>query len=310
MFDLDNSSLTVSQLTQNIKSVLETGFQGLSVAGEISNYTAASSGHKYFTLKDNNAQISCVMWKSRTTNFQIENGMKVNITGSVTVYPPRGNYQLDVTSMRQQGVGDLYLAYEKLKKELLELGYFDQNVKKEWNLIPQKIGVSTSPTGAAIRDIFSTLERRAPFAEITFLPVKVQGSGSEFEIANAIERLDKLGLDVIIIGRGGGSIEDLWSYNTRVVADAIFNANTPIVAGVGHETDTTIADLVADHRAPTPTGAAEIVSINTIDIISQTLDEKQLFLRNIMLNTISNISKDLNNKNHRIIIFKIYLIHN
>lgn len=300
MFEIDSNTISVSQLTQKIKSVLEEDFSRIEVVGEISNFTSASSGHKYFTLKDSNAQISAVMWRSTNVSFPIENGMKVNVKGSISVYPPRGSYQLVVTSMRPQGIGDLYLAYEKLKKELLDLGYFSAENKKKLPIIPQRIGVSTSPTGAALHDIISTLERRSPFAEIYLYPVMVQGNGSEKEIAHAINELDKLELDVIIIGRGGGSIEDLWSYNTRDVADAIYNAKTPIVAGVGHETDTTIADLVADHRAPTPTGAAEIVSINTIDIIRQTLDENQLSITNSINNSISNYKKELNNKFDRL----------
>jgi exodeoxyribonuclease VII large subunit len=300
MFEIDSNTISVSQLTQKIKSVLEEDFSRIEVVGEISNFTAASSGHKYFTLKDINAQISAVMWRSTNVSFPIENGMKVNVKGSISVYPPRGSYQLVVTSMRPQGIGDLYLAYEKLKKDLLELGYFSAENKKKWPIIPQRIGVSTSPTGAAIQDILSTLKRRAPFAEIYLYPVMVQGNGSEKEIAHAINELDKLELDVMIIGRGGGSIEDLWSYNTREVADAIYNAKTPIVAGVGHETDTTIADLVADHRAPTPTGAAEIVSINTIDIIRQTLDENQLSMTNSINHSISNYKKELDNRFERL----------
>jgi exodeoxyribonuclease VII large subunit len=300
MFEIDSNTISVSQLTQKIKSVLEEDFSRIEVVGEISNFTAASSGHKYFTLKDSNAQISAVIWRSTNVSFPIENGMKVNVKGSISVYPPRGSYQLVVTSMRPQGIGDLYLAYEKLKKDLLELGYFSAENKMKWPIIPQRIGVSTSPTGAAIQDILSTLERRAPFAEIYLYPVMVQGNGSEKEIAHAINELDKLELDVMIIGRGGGSIEDLWSYNTREVADAIYNAKTPIVAGVGHETDTTIADLVADHRAPTPTGAAEIVSINTIDIIRQTLDENQLSMTNSINHSISNYKKELDNRFERL----------
>jgi len=300
MFEIDSNTISVSQLTQKIKSVLEEDFSRIEVVGEISNFTAASSGHKYFTLKDSNAQISAVMWRSTNVSFPIENGMKVNVKGSISVYPPRGSYQLVVTSMRPQGIGDLYLAYEKLKKDLLELGYFSAENKKKWPIIPQRIGVSTSPTGAAIQDILSTLKRRAPFAEIYLYPVMVQGNGSEKEIAHAINELDKLELDVMIIGRGGGSIEDLWSYNTREVADAIYNAKTPIVAGIGHETDTTIADLVADHRAPTPTGAAEIVSINTVDIIRQTLDENQLSMTNSINHSISNYKKELDNRFERL----------
>jgi exodeoxyribonuclease VII large subunit len=295
MFDLDTNVETVSQLTQKIKGKLETDFSNIKVSGEISNYTAASSGHKYFTLKDDKAQISCVMWRSTRVAFPLESGKKVEISGSISVYPPRGSYQLVVSSVREKGLGDLHLAYEKLKQELFELGYFDAENKKQWNIIPQKIGVSTSATGAAIRDILSTLERRAPFAEIYFYPVMVQGTGSENQIAKAINELDKLDLDVLIIGRGGGSIEDLWSYNTKVVADAIYNAKTPIVAGVGHETDTTIADLVADHRAPTPTGAAEIVSVNTIDVIRQTLDENSTQIKNIISKSLDEKMNQLDN---------------
>lgn len=300
MFELDSNTISISELTQRIKSTLESGYKQVEVIGEISNYTMASSGHKYLTLKDNNAQISCVVWKSREVNFQIENGMKVIAKGSITVYPPRGNYQLDITSMRPQGVGDLYLAYEKLKKELLDLGYFDSEKKKILPQLPQRIGVSTSPTGAAVRDIFSTLARRIPYAEIYFYPTMVQGNGSEQEIAKAIEELDKLNLDVIIIGRGGGSIEDLWSYNTKLVADVIHNAKTPIISGVGHETDNTIADFVADFRAPTPTGAAEIISMNTKEIISQTLDENQSKLLNLMLDNLNNISEEVEYKQERL----------
>jgi exodeoxyribonuclease VII large subunit len=293
MFDLDTNVETVSQLTQKIKGKLETDFSNIKVSGEISNFTAASSGHKYFTLKDDKAQISCVMWRSTRSSFPLQNGNKIEISGSISVYPPRGSYQLVVSSVREKGLGDLHLAYEKLKQELLELGYFDSNTKKQWNIIPQKIGVSTSATGAAVKDILSTLERRAPFAEVYFYPVLVQGDGSENKIANAIDEMDKLDLDVIIIGRGGGSIEDLWSYNTKVVADSIYKAKTPIVAGVGHETDITIADLVADHRAPTPTGAAEIVSVNTIDVIRQTLDENNSQLKNIILDSLNDKENNL-----------------
>ncbi|TAL67681.1 MAG: exodeoxyribonuclease VII large subunit [Bacteroidetes bacterium] len=258
---------SVSELTKKIQLVLENRFDTVSVQGEISNYTHHSSGHRYFSLKDENAQISCTMWKTRTVRFQMSNGMKVVISGRITVYPPQGKYQIDVISVTPLGQGDLYLAFEALKKKLEEKGYFAPERKRDIPPIPIKIGVSTSPTGAAFHDIFTTIERRFPLAEIYFRPTLVQGDGSAEDIVEAIHELNTYPLDVLIIGRGGGSIEDLWSYNTEIVADAIYQSRIPIISAVGHEVDFTIADFVADVRAATPTAAAELVSPVTTDYL-------------------------------------------
>jgi exodeoxyribonuclease VII large subunit len=263
---------TVSQLTNRIRSVLETDFGQIAVMGEVSNFTAHSSGHRYFSLKDEQAQISCVMWRGKAVSFQIKDGLKVKLTGKVSVYPPQGRYQIDVSTVMPAGEGDLFLAYEALKQKLQEKGYFAQERKKPIPANILKIGVSTSPTGAAVRDIISTIERRFPLATIYFRPTLVQGDGSAQDIAKAIAELDNLPLDVIIIGRGGGSIEDLWAYNEEIVANAIFNAKKPIISAVGHETDFTISDFVADLRAATPTASAEIVTSVTLEDYKYHLD--------------------------------------
>ncbi|MBI5324687.1 MAG: exodeoxyribonuclease VII large subunit [Ignavibacteriae bacterium] len=258
---------SVSELTKKIQFVLEGSFDTVTVQGEISNYKHHSSGHRYFSLKDENSQIACTMWKTRPVRFQMSDGMKVVITGKISVYPPQGKYQIDVISVTPLGQGDLYLAFEALKKKLDEQGYFTSERKRAIPALPMKIGVSTSPTGAAFHDIFSTIERRFPLAEIYFRPTLVQGDGSAEDIVKAIYELNTYSLDVIIIGRGGGSIEDLWSYNTEIVADAIYNSSIPIISAVGHEVDFTIADFVSDIRAATPTAAAELVTPVTIDYL-------------------------------------------
>jgi exodeoxyribonuclease VII large subunit len=204
--------------------------------------------------------------------------MKVIISGKLTVYGPRGNYQIECVSMKPIGQGDLYLAFEALKAKLEEDGYFDSIHKKTIPVLPMKIGVSTSPTGAAIKDIISTLERRFPVCEVFFRPTLVQGEGSAVDISKAIKELNQYPLDVIIIGRGGGSIEDLWAYNEEITAQAIFESEIPIISAVGHETDFTIADFVADKRAPTPTGAAEMITPNTISDIYEYLTKTKLNL--------------------------------
>jgi exodeoxyribonuclease VII large subunit len=265
---------TVSQLTNRIRSVLESDFGQISVMGEVSNFTAHSSGHRYFSLKDEQSSISCVMWRGKAVSFQLKDGLKVKLTGKVTVYPPQGRYQIDVSTVMPAGEGDLFLAYEALKQKLQEKGYFAQERKKMLPANILKIGVSTSPTGAAVRDIISTIERRFPLATIYFRPTLVQGEGSAQDIAKAIAELDSLPLDVIIIGRGGGSIEDLWAYNEEIVANAIFNAEKPIISAVGHETDFTISDFVADLRAATPTASAEIVTSVTLEDYMYHIDAK------------------------------------
>jgi exodeoxyribonuclease VII large subunit len=254
--------LSVSDLTKQIKGVLELGFSNLLVQGEISNFKLHSSGHLYFTLKDQGSQINAVMWRGRAGSllFKPTDGMKVIARGNITVYEPRGNYQLDCLSLQPLGVGELQLAFERLKQKLFAEGLFSDENKKALPEFPQRIGIVTSPTGAAIQDIISVLSRRMPSVEIILVPVKVQGIGAGEEIAEAINDLNESGLiDVMIVGRGGGSLEDLWAFNEEVVARAIFASHIPVISAVGHEIDFSISDFVADLRAPTPSAAAELV---------------------------------------------------
>lgn len=268
----ENRILTVSEVTGVIKRVLENEFGDITVKGEISNLINHSSGHRYFTLKDDGAQIQCTLWKSRPVNFVLTNGMKAIVRGAISVYPPRGNYQIDVTRVTPEGQGDLYLAFEALKAKLSEAGYFDQERKSPLPETILSIGIITSPTGAVIQDMKTTIARRFPAATIYFRPAKVQGDDAAPDIASAIKEMQKLPLDVLIIGRGGGSIEDLWCFNTEEVAKAIYQSKIPVVSAVGHETDTTIADFVADLRAPTPTAAAELVTTNTLSDYNEHFD--------------------------------------
>ncbi|MFA6440314.1 MAG: exodeoxyribonuclease VII large subunit, partial [Bacteriovoracaceae bacterium] len=245
-----------------IKGVLELGFANLWVQGEISNFKLHTSGHLYFTLKDEQAQISAVMWRSRAAQlrFRPADGMKVMVRGNITVYEPRGNYQIDCAHIQPLGKGDLQIAFEQLKQKLFNEGLFDDNNKKPLPEFPQKIGIVTSPTGAAIRDMIAVISRRFPSVEIILVPVKVQGLGAAEEIAQAIRDInDRSLVDVIIIGRGGGSLEDLWAFNEEVVARAVYHSKTPVISAVGHEVDFSISDFVADLRAPTPSAAAELV---------------------------------------------------
>ncbi len=269
---MNNDALSVTLLTRIIQETLENEFPFVRVVGEISNYKHHSSGHRYFTLKDDTAQIRCVMWRTRSISMQPSDGLKVVVTGRLSLYPSQGNYQIDCFGMTPAGLGELYVAFEKLKNELRESGYFDEARKKPLPRIPQRIGVATSPTGAAVRDILSTLQQRMPASTVVFRPTLVQGEGSAQDIVRAIAALEAHDCDVIIIGRGGGSIEDLWSFNTRAVADAIYNARTPIISAVGHETDVSIADFVADVRAATPTAAAVLCTPIRADELSFELD--------------------------------------
>jgi len=260
---------TVSQLNNYIKHLLTSDPQinEVWVRGEISNLTKHSSGHYYFTIKDRDSQLSCVSFKStnRTLKFEPETSMKVLVFGSIDVYTVRGQYQMRVLDMRPDGVGELYKAFEQLKKKLQDEGLFDEIHKKPIPKYPKKIGVVTSPTGAAIHDILNVAKRRCPM-DILIAPTLVQGERSAHSIAASIEMLNKSDVDVIIVGRGGGSLEDLWAFNEEVVARAIFNSKIPIISAVGHETDYTIADFTADIRAPTPSAAAELAVPNRIEI--------------------------------------------
>jgi len=251
---------TVHEFTLALKGVLTSGkFSDVWVRGEISNFTNHNSGHRYFTLKDKNSALQCVMfkWYGRNLRFELEQGMKVIVLGDLDVYEQKGVYQLKVRAIRPDGIGELYKAYEQLKKKLELEGLFSPERKKPLPLFPKKIGVATSETGAVLHDILTVIKRRYPL-EMLFIPTVVQGEYAAQSIVHSIELLNKTDVDVIILGRGGGSIEDLWAFNEEVVARAVFNSRIPIISAVGHETDYTIADFVADVRAPTPSAAAEI----------------------------------------------------
>jgi exodeoxyribonuclease VII large subunit len=263
--------LTVSEITKQIKQYLEDEFSQISVIGEISNFKAHNSGHWYFNLKDSDAVISCTMWKGYNgyVFFTPQDGMKVVVNGKLSVYPPRGTYQVDVRSMKPAGVGELQAAFEILKQKLGEEGLFDPSHKKPVPAFPEKIGIVTAIDGAALRDMISVAERRYPLAELVIYPARVQGTGSAETIIDGIDELNSLGdIDVIIVGRGGGSIEDLWSFNEESVARAIYSSRIPVISGVGHEVDFTIADFVADLRAPTPSAAMELATPDKDDIFA------------------------------------------
>ncbi len=256
--------LTVTQVNTYLKAVLEENpvLRSLYISGEISNFTNHyRTGHLYFTLKDEGALIKCVMFKSSAARLRFlpENGMRVIVHGRISVYERDGQYQLYADGIQPDGTGTLYLAYEQLKRKLEERGWFDESAKKTIPRYPARIGVVTSPTGAAVQDIFNILGRRYPLADIVFCPVQVQGENARSEITDALYRLNQLSAcDVIILGRGGGSIEDLWAFNEEDVAKAVFESKIPVISAVGHETDFTICDFVSDLRAPTPSAAAEI----------------------------------------------------
>ena len=262
-------TLSVSEITAQIKGQIESRFSSVWVQGEISNFKHHSSGHMYFTVKDGNAELRCVMFRgfNQSIHFKPKDGMDVVLQGKITVYEPRGQYQLMVQMMEPAGIGTLYLAFEALKKELSVEGLFDEDLKKALPTYPKKIGIVTSRTGAALRDILNILLRRAPYLEIILRPALVQGDAATEDMASGIEELESLGnLDVIIVGRGGGSLEDLWAFNEEALARTISACSIPIISAVGHETDTTISDMVADLRAPTPSAAAELVAPSVDEI--------------------------------------------
>ena len=267
----EKTYLTVTALTKYIRYKFDNDIHLANVLleGEISNFKRHSTGHFYFTLKDSNAQISATMFASEARNvlFEPQDGMKVLVRGNVSVYEPQGTYSININSMEEKGLGSLYLAYEKLKKELESQGYFSLEHKRKLPVFPKTIGVLTSPTGAAVRDCINTIKRRYPLANIYVYPTLVQGEDAKRSIVNNIELANKQGFcDVLIVGRGGGSIEDLWAFNEKIVAMAIYNSKIPVISAVGHETDFTIADFVADVRAATPTAAAELATPNLANI--------------------------------------------
>ncbi len=264
--------LSVSELTLSIKKHLEGRFQALKVQGEITNFKEQASGHLYFTLKDAQAQISAVLFRGNAASLKRlpKNGDQVIVQGEISVYAPRGNYQLIIRQLEYAGVGELLLKLHALKAKLQEMGWFDKGRKKLLPTSPKTIGVVTSPTGAVIQDILNILSRRHAGFHLVLNPVKVQGEGAAQEIAAAIDQFNKHSLaDVLIVGRGGGSLEDLWPFNEEVVAEAIYRSKIPVISAVGHETDFSISDFVADLRAPTPSAAAELVMAAADQHLSQ-----------------------------------------
>lgn len=261
--------LTVTELTAEIKQILERRFAEVWIEGEISNFKRHSSGHWYFTLKDEGAQVRCASFRNsnRYIRFEPEDGLKVRVRGKLSLYEPRGEYQIIVTSIEPVGIGALQLAFEQLKERLEHEGLFDADRKRPIPLLPRTVGIVTSPTGAALRDMLRVLGRRNRSVSVLIAPTRVQGEGAAREIAAAIEMLSSSGrVDVIIAGRGGGSLEDLWSFNEEIVARAIAASVVPVISAVGHETDFTIADFVADLRAPTPSAAAELVAASADEL--------------------------------------------
>ena len=263
---------TVSELTSQIRQSLEVRFPTVWVEGEISNLRRPSSGHQYFTLKDSSSQIRVVLFRGpgQHLRFDLQDGLEVLVYGRLTVYEPRGDYQLILESVEPKGVGALQLAFEQLKEKLMGEGLFEMDRKRPLPFLPKKIGIITSRHGAAIRDLLSILQRRCPIVPVLIHPVLVQGEGAARQIAKAIGTLSGMkDVDVIIVGRGGGSLEDLWCFNEEIVVRAIAHSRVPIISAVGHEIDVTLSDFVADHRAPTPSAAAEIVVPQLIDLLDK-----------------------------------------
>lgn len=282
---MNDKYITVTQLTRYIKYKIDQdeNLNQIFLKGEISNFKAHSRGHYYFTLKDENARINAVMFQGNASKLKFlpQEGMKVLVTGKVSVYEANGGYQIYVNDMIEDGIGNLYVAFEQLKSKLEKEGLFASDHKKKIPRIAKTIGIVTAPTGAAIRDILSTIKRRWPIAHTILFPSLVQGSEAASSIVAQIKKAEQYPIDVLIVGRGGGSIEDLWSFNEEIVARAIFDCPIPIISAVGHEVDFTIADFVADLRAPTPTGAAEMAVPNQQDVINY-LKQLQIRLHQII----------------------------
>ena len=285
-------ALTVTQLTSQIKGVVEDNFSEVWVAGEISNFSRPQSGHCYLTLKDDNAQLRAVIWRGTASRlkFDVHDGLEVVCRGRLDVYPPRGSYQLVIEQLQPQGIGALELALRKLREKLGREGLFDPESKRPLPAFPKRIGVVTSPTGAAIRDFLEVLRRRWQGVEVLIFPVRVQGEGAADEIAKAIRKANKLvpALDVLVVGRGGGSLEDLWSFNEEAVVRAIAASRVPTVSAVGHEIDVTLSDLAADVRALTPSEAAERV-VPSAQEVSESMRGLRERLQNALISRTTNL---------------------
>lgn len=299
---MNDKYITVSQLTRYIKYKIDNdiNLNEVFLKGEISNFKAHSRGHFYFTLKDEGSRINAIMFASSTKKikFMPADGMKVLVTGKISVFEANGGYQIYVSDMLEDGVGNLYVAFEQLKKKLELEGLFDPSKKKAIPKIPKRVGVITAPTGAAIKDIISTIKRRWPLTEIILFPALVQGEMAADDIVKQIKLSDSYNLDTLIVGRGGGSIEDLWPFNEEIVARAIYDCKTPVISAVGHEIDFTIADFVADLRAPTPTGAAEMAVPQYSDIINY-LGQLNIRANSAINNKIKNYRQKLNSIQNR-----------
>ncbi len=286
---MNNKYLTISQINEYVKMRIDSdaNLKKIFLKGEISNFKNHTRGHLYFTLKDDNSRLSAVMFSSSAVNlkFTPEDGMNVLVEGRLSCYPAQGTYQIYVDKMEMDGLGNLYLEYEKLKKKLSEEGLFDELRKKPIPKYPSKIGIVTASTGAAIKDILSTIKRRYPICETILFPSLVQGAGAAPDIVKQINKAQEYDLDILIVGRGGGSIEDLWAFNEEIVARAIFESKIPVISAVGHEVDFTIADYVADLRAPTPTGAAEM-AVPVLSEVITSIENLKIRLRENILKTL------------------------
>lgn len=284
LFDDKISIYTVTKLTKEIRFLMEDSFKDVWVEGEVSNYSLSSSGHAYFSLKDKNSVVNCVLFKGNASGikFEMEDGLSVLCHGKISVYDKRGQYQLYVDSVEPRGKGALQLAFEQLKRKLSQEGLFNEEFKKTIPALPKSIGVVTSGTGAALQDIINVAQRRFPNINIVIIPVRVQGAEAKNDIVLAIEEFNEYNsyegvetVDLLIVGRGGGSLEDLWSFNEETVARAIFDSEIPIVSAVGHEIDYTISDFVSDLRAPTPSAAAEMIVPLKQDLVSGIVENKE-----------------------------------
>ena len=286
---MNDKYLTISQINEYVKMRIDSdaNLKKVFLKGEVSNFKNHTRGHLYFTLKDDDSRISAVMFASQAAylKFDPEDGMNVLVEGRISCYPSQGTYQIYVDKMEMDGLGNLYLEFEKLKKKLSEEGLFDDKYKKPIPKYPKRIGIVTADTGAAIKDILSTIKRRYPICETILFPSLVQGSGAAPDVARQINEAQNYDLDILIVGRGGGSIEDLWAFNEEIVARAIFNSKVPVISAVGHEIDYTIADYVADLRAPTPTGAAEM-AVPVISEVKNNIDNYKIRLRENIIKTL------------------------
>lgn len=281
---------TVKQVNSYIKNMFKQDFllNSVSVKGEISNCKYHTSGHIYFTLKDADAALSVIMFASQAArlSFKLKDGMSVVVSGRVDVFDAAGKYQLYANTVQQEGIGELYQKYEQLKQYYEDMGYFAKEYKRPLPAFTRKLGVVTSKTGAAVQDIMNISRRRNPYIQIVLYPAYVQGEHAKQSVVNGIAKLDKLGLDCIIVGRGGGSIEDLWAFNEPEVVEAVFNASTPIISAVGHETDFTLTDFVADMRAPTPSAAAEL-AVTEVAAVENKIYEYERRLKQQMMYSLS-----------------------